>query len=163
MMTTNEIGQSTSTEDATSVEFFPPLRADGEAGPDLLEVVRVALDSLLGNRTRSLLTMLGMIIGVGSIVALLALGAGASNAIVGQVQGLGTNLLTIFPQPPGGDAPGRSSAAVALTMADANAIAALHLPVRGIAPAFDSDAEIVAPAANAHATVEGVTAPYQEI
>ncbi len=145
------------------VEFLPPLGTDDRGGPEIQEVVRVAIESLLANRMRSLLTMLGMIIGVGSIVALLALGAGASNAIVGQIQGLGTNLLTIFPQAPNSDGPGRSATGAGLTMADAQAIAALHLPVKGIVPSFDGDAQIIAPAADTHATIEGTTAAFQQL
>ena len=163
MNATNETQRTANAAESTPAEVLPPLQTDRGSGPDLLEVVRVALDSLLGNRTRSLLTMLGMIIGVGSIVALLALGAGASDAIVGQIQGLGTNLLTIFPQAPNSDGPGHASTGDGLTMADANAIAALHLPVKGVVPTFDGDAQIIAPAADTHATIEGVTAPDQQL
>src|SRR5512143_1639042 len=74
---------------------LPPLDYDGTV--DLIEITRMAFDSLFANKVRSLLTMLGVIIGVASVIALLALGNGASAAITGQVQSIGTNLLSIIP------------------------------------------------------------------
>ena len=58
--------------------MLAPLDADAGAGFNLAEVVRVSFDSLIANKTRSILTMLGVIIGVASVVALLSLGNGAS-------------------------------------------------------------------------------------
>ena len=74
-----------------------PLDADTGAGFSLAEVVRVSFDSLLANKTRSFLTMLGVIIGVASVVALLSLGNGAQASITGQVQSIGTNLIFVMP------------------------------------------------------------------
>ncbi len=139
-----------------------PLTARGGGSPSLGELVRVSVESLLANRLRSLLTVLGVIIGVASIVALLALGAGVSAAITGQVQGLGTNLLTIMPATPGNRGPDDHGGSPTLTIADANAIAALQLPVSAVAPEFTGSAEIVAPAAHATAMVVGVTPASQQ-
>src|SRR5262245_60618642 len=80
-------------------DVLPPLSSSGGA-PAFGEIARVAIESLLANRTRTLLTMLGVIIGVASVVALLAIGNGATAAITGQVQALGTNLLAIIPEAP---------------------------------------------------------------
>ena len=77
--------------------MLAPLDADAGAGFSLAEVVRVSFDSLLANKTRSFLTMLGVIIGVASVVALLALGNGAQASITGQVQSIGTNLIFVLP------------------------------------------------------------------
>ena len=60
------------------------------------ESLRTALRSLAANKLRSILTMLGVIIGVGAVVALMAIGRGATAAITEQVQGIGSNLVTIF-------------------------------------------------------------------
>jgi len=54
-----------------------------------------ALDSLLSNKVRTALTMLGIIIGVGAVIAMLAIGAGTQQAIVGEIEGIGTNLLFV--------------------------------------------------------------------
>src|SRR5687768_11968601 len=69
---------------------LPPLEQTGRGSVALLEVARIAFASLLANKVRSLLTMLGVIIGVASVIALLALGSGASAAITGQIQSIGT-------------------------------------------------------------------------
>lgn len=89
-------------------------------------------------------------------------GSGASAAITGQIESIGTNVLTITAgQQQGG--PGQSSAAQTLSYADAQAIAALNLPVTGPAPQYGRSAAIVAPAADTSATVTGVTPAYQAV
>jgi len=62
-----------------------------------LENIRVAFQSLSLNRLRSFLTMLGIIIGVGAVVAIMAVGAGAQSSILENIQSTGTNLITISP------------------------------------------------------------------
>src|SRR5262245_41871198 len=70
------------TEVATPTALvLPPLEQTGRGSVALLELARISFASLLANKVRSLLTMLGVIIGVASVIALLALGSGASNAI----------------------------------------------------------------------------------
>ncbi len=61
------------------------------------ESIRIALESLRSNKLRTFLTMLGIIIGVWSVVSLMAIGNGAQKAITDQVQGIGTNLLNLPP------------------------------------------------------------------
>lgn len=61
------------------------------------EAWRVAFDALRANRLRSGLTMLGVIIGVGAVVMLVAIGSGAKNEVEAQVEGLGSNLLIVVP------------------------------------------------------------------
>jgi putative ABC transport system permease protein len=151
------------TEAASVSLALPPLEQAGRGSVALLEVARIAFSSLLANKVRSLLTMLGVIIGVASVVALLALGNGASAAITGEIQSIGTNILTIRPGSPDDDGPGRRNTAQTLTLADSEAIAALKLPISGPAPQFGGSAQIVAPAADTSATVTGVTASYQAI
>jgi putative ABC transport system permease protein len=61
------------------------------------EAFRVALDALRANRLRSLLTMLGVIIGVAAVVVLVALGSGAKQEVEDQVEGLGSNIIIVVP------------------------------------------------------------------
>ncbi|MFZ5823093.1 MAG: ABC transporter permease [Bacillota bacterium] len=68
------------------------------------ETLRVAWEALLANKLRSALTMLGIIIGVGSVIAVIAIGRGTQAAVVGELQGLGGQVFQIFP---GGDPTGR--------------------------------------------------------
>jgi len=79
----------------------------GETGKDakpgvavLGEALKMALRSLLHNRMRTVLTMLGIIIGVASVVALMAIGNGAKQDVVERIQAMGTDLLTIMRGPP---------------------------------------------------------------
>ena len=144
---------------ADSGEMLAPLDADTGAGFSLAEVIRVSFDSLFANKTRSFLTMLGVIIGVASVVALLSLGNGAQASITGQVQSIGTNLIFVFPGSLSGR-PGQTIAAQNLTMEDVQAISSLGLPLNGIAPQFSGSADIVAPAADKNASIAGTTPAY---
>jgi putative ABC transport system permease protein len=61
------------------------------------EAFRVAADSLRANRLRSALTVLGVVIGVGAVVLLVAIGSGAKNEVTSRVEGLGSNLVLVVP------------------------------------------------------------------
>jgi putative ABC transport system permease protein len=63
---------------------------------NLTQNVRSALRALMANKLRSGLTMLGIVIGVGAVVALLSIGTGAQAAITGRIEGIGANLITVF-------------------------------------------------------------------
>ncbi len=64
---------------------------------NLLESLRIALRALGSNKVRSSLTMLGVIIGVAAVILLVAIGSGVQQEITGQIEGLGSNLLFVFP------------------------------------------------------------------
>ena len=66
----------------------------------LSENIKIAFSSLILNKTRSFLTMLGIIIGVGAVVAMLSIGAGAQQSIVSSVADIGSNLIIIMPGAP---------------------------------------------------------------
>lgn len=121
------------------------------------ENVRIALDGILANRLRSSLTMLGILIGVSAVIILVAVGTGASVAVQSQIQGLGTNVITVltgggFGGEGGGhgNQPGTASTRIVLTEADVTAMES-----KTIAP----DIAQVAPVVNAQATAvyEGET------
>ena len=61
------------------------------------EVMRVALQALRNHRLRSLLTMLGIIIGVAAMITMVALGQGAQKSVQGRIESLGPDLLTVYP------------------------------------------------------------------
>ena len=85
----------------------------------LAEAWRVAVTALRANRLRSLLTMLGVVIGVAAVVVLVAIGTGAKQEVQAQVEGLGSNLVLIVPgRLELGSAPTRSR----LQLADATAV-----------------------------------------
>ncbi|MSP13436.1 MAG: FtsX-like permease family protein [Chloroflexi bacterium] len=140
-----------------------PLTGADDNNVDLIAVVRVSIESLWAKKMRSFLTMLGVIIGVFSVVALLAVGSGASNAITSQVQSFGTNLVVIAPGSITNRSAGFSGPAQTMTLEDANAIAALNLPLKGVAPQFNGNTRIVAAAADKDAAFVGAAPSYQAL
>src|SRR5215211_5204078 len=131
-------------------------------GGGLWESVRIALSSLRANKLRTILTMLGIIIGVASVVALMAIGNGAQVAITSQISSIGSNLLTVFPgQQRRGPGPA-SSQSQGLTLADAEALikpGALPAAVT-VAPIYQNGAQVVAGSNNTQSSVVGVTPSY---
>ncbi len=102
-------------------------RRAGRAGAGMIESVRLALQGMAANRLRSVLTMLGILIGVAAVIILIAVGAGSSAAVQQQLAGLGTNTLTVFPSggfgPPGAaNRTGTVSRAARLTAKDVTAL-----------------------------------------
>ena len=81
--------------DAFALLAQVPSRAD--AGLRIFQTIPSALAALRANKGRSILTTLGIIIGVAAVIAIVALGEGASASVSSQLAGLGTNLLTIMP------------------------------------------------------------------
>ena len=134
---------------------------------DLLENLRVALDGLTANKMRSALTMLGVIIGVASVIALLSIGQGAQVAITGEISAAGSNLLRVAPGVGGGPGPGRDelSNVTTLTYDDAQALAdPNNVPdAAAVAPEFSQSAQVIFGNENINAQVVGTTAEYSEV
>ena len=86
------------------------------------EIISVALGALRANKLRSLLTMLGIVIGVAAVIAMIALGNGAQKAVKDRISALGTTLLTVQPGQAFGMGGIRSGEAQRMTMDDAKAI-----------------------------------------
>ncbi len=89
---------------------------------DVVEATRTALRALRANLFRSILTLLGIVIGVAAVIAMLAIGDGARQDVIDRISAMGTNLLTVRPGSP--NLRGRDEAAT-LTVEDVQAIAAL--------------------------------------
>ena len=86
------------------------------------EIISVALGALRANKLRSLLTMLGIVIGVGAVIAVVALGNGAQKAVKDRISALGTTLLTVMPGQAFGMGGIRQGDQTKMTMDDAKAI-----------------------------------------
>ena len=128
-----------------------------------LDLVRLALGRLGASRLRTLLTMLGVIIGVASVVSLVAVGQGATSGITSRLEGLGTNLLTVNPGSSfSGATRGASGSATTLTLADADAIRALD-GVGGVAPELSTQKLVVAGDQNTTTSIIGTTADYAAV
>jgi putative ABC transport system permease protein len=125
------------------------------------ETAKSAWRSLTSNRLRTLLTMLGMIIGTGAVVAVLGIGEGARSSVEGRIRSMGSNLLTVRP---GSARTGnvRSGQVKTLTRKDAEALATLD-GVAAVAPESSGSAQLRYLEKNLNASVVGVTAPYFEV
>jgi putative ABC transport system permease protein len=119
-----------------------------------LEMLRLALSRLRTSRLRAALTMLGVIIGVASVVALVGVGQGTTSNITSRLASLGTNLLTISPN-------GQSSAHP-LTLEDGTAIAAID-GVAAVAPELQTSATVSVGTHNETASVVGTSAQYATV
>jgi len=128
---------------------------------------RIAFDALMANKLRSGLTMLGIIIGVGSVVALLSVGNGAQASITRQINSIGTNLLTVVPgqvRLTGNVGPASlrtGGSTKPLTISDARAIQREVPILSAVAPEITLNNQTIAYNKNKIATtVRGVTADY---
>ena len=122
----------------------------------LPELLRLALSRLRTNRLRAALTMLGVIIGVASVVALVGVGQGTTSNITNALSSLGTNLLTISPT--GASSDGSTT----LTLEDSEAIA--ELPgVAAVAPEVSTNQNVSAGTETTSTTVIGTTSAYPTV
>lgn len=131
---------------------------------NLGSLVKIAFKALLSNKTRSLLTMLGMIIGVGAVITMLAIGQGSRQSIQSQVSEMGTNLIMIFPasQMMGGVHMGNASSDK-LSLNDLASIRQQCKSVSKISPEFRSSGQIIASGNNYSGTIYGGSSDYISI
>ncbi len=129
-----------------------------------------ALESLNGNKMRSGLTVLGIVIGVAAVIAMLAVGNGAQASITGSISSIGTNLLFVFSGsadgPPGGPGSRRSgNNDRPLTLTDAEAIAdPFAAPsVELVAPAIQGNGTLTYAGENTTTSISGVTPAYAAV
>ncbi len=128
--------------------------------------IRIALRALAANKARSALTMLGIIIGVGAVVAMVSIGAGASQSVTSSIQGLGSNLITVIPGSGGGGFGGARQAigsATNLTVKDGQAIENNISTVVRISAEYNDRAQVVYENNNINATINGVTPEYEKV
>ena len=125
----------------------------------MFETLRTALSSLLANKTRSLLTMLGVVIGVGAVIAMIAVGQGAATQMKDLVSGLGSNMLILRPGAPrsGGV---RQSSGARLTLSDVEAIGEECWSVLRVAPMVSVSTQLIYENQNWPSSVTGTTPPY---
>ena len=128
----------------------------------MFETLRTALSSLLANKTRSLLTMLGVVIGVGAVIAMVAVGNGASVQMQDLVSGLGSNLLILSPGAPrsGGV---RQSGGARLTLSDVRAVTEECWSVLRAAPLVNLSAQLIYENQNWPTRVTGTTPSFFDV
>ncbi len=127
-------------------------------------LINVAGQSILKNKMRTLLTMLGIIIGVGAVIVMVAIGAGAQSEIASQIQNLGTNMLVITPgaAEQGGVSQGAQSL-TRLTVEDAEMLEDQSFLLAAVSPVVVSPAQVIGGAGNWRTAVMGVSTEYQTI
>ena len=129
----------------------------------LLELLRLAFSRLATSRLRSALTMLGVIIGVASVVALVGIGQGTSSSITARLSGLGTNLLTVTPgATQNGNTRGAQGSATTLTLDDATAIKALA-NVAAVEPELSAQGLVTSGSVNTTTSILGTTSDYPTV
>ena len=125
-----------------------------------IQSLRIALSGLLANKLRSILTLLGVVIGVGAVISVMSIGQGSSSAIASQIESVGTNL--VFVRPGAAQDSGVRSAqgsGLTLTYPDALAIGEID-SISGIAPEVSTFAQIKAGAVNVNTRLIGTTPDY---
>ncbi len=133
----------------------------------ILDSIRTALRAIAANRLRSGLTALGLVIGVASVIVLIAVGQGAQQGVQDRIRGLGSDLIFVRPGAQTDRSTGARTAqggAVTLTVADAEAIEEARIPgIVGIAPQLSFNAQAIAQSQNLGVTVIGTTPAYPEV
>ncbi|MGD8238564.1 MAG: ABC transporter permease [Armatimonadota bacterium] len=128
---------------------------------NLMEGFRVALVGLQANKMRSALTMLGIIIGVGSVITMIAIGRGASADVQERIKAMGTNLLIVWPgQARRGHVWGGMGSRDSLKPGDADAILRKIPSVAQVAPNVDETAQVKWKNMNTNVRVAGTTPAY---
>lgn len=133
-----------------------------------IDSIRVALRGMLANRMRSLLTMLGILIGTAAVILLVAVGTGISNLVQTQIETLGSNAVYVFPQQSRGgqDRGGTNARRIRLTQTDVDALSDRQKApsIINVAPTVQTNATAVAEGTTyALQTFVGATPNYAEI
>ncbi|MGO9308644.1 MAG: ABC transporter permease [Spirochaetia bacterium] len=130
----------------------------------LAVLLRTAWNALRRNVSRSLLTMLGIIIGVCAVIASMAIGAGAQAAVMKQIESLGANLIVITPGSitTGGVQLG-SGSRTTLKLEDVAAISQNVLDVSGAAPLSQTSSQVIAGGTNWSTSIAGTTPPWLSV
>jgi len=127
-------------------------------------LVKVASQSILKNKMRTLLTMLGIVIGVGAVIVMVAVGQGARSTIQAQINNLGTNLILVTPG--SSQAGGVSQGAGTfnrLTLDDAEKIERESLLLSAVSPVVVTRAQAIGGGSNWRTMVNGVSTDYQTV
>jgi putative ABC transport system permease protein len=127
-------------------------------------LLRVALKSILRNRMRSLLTSLGIIIGVSAVIVMVAIGQGSQRRIEQQISSLGTNVLTIYPgeSQVGGVSQGAGTAN-RLTLDDAAKLKLNATLLAAVSPIVRARAQVIGGGKNWNTSINGVSPDYLAI
>ena len=124
-------------------------------------LLKLAWQSILKNKMRTLLTMLGIVIGVGAVIVMVAVGQGAQTQIEASISSLGTNLIVISP---GSTAQGGASQGAGtfnrLSIADAEKLKIEGTTLAAVSPVIQTRMVVIGPAGNWRTSINGVSPDY---
>jgi putative ABC transport system permease protein len=129
-------------------------------------LIRIALRALQRNKLRAFLTMLGIIIGVGAVIAMVAIGQGSKKSIQDQLSSMGSNMITIRPnnnQAAGGGARLDASTLQSLTLDDIKAIQSQAQYINAVSPAVQGRGQAINGPLNWPTTMQGVSPNFLDI
>ena len=128
------------------------------------ETFRLAVQAIFRNTMRSVLTVLGIVIGVAAVIAMVTLGQGSSSQVTADVEKLGTNVLMLMPGGGSGQhGPGSSAVAKAFTLKDVDAIIDQISSVETAAPYAQTTATVIYGAENTSTSIVGTDNRYLEV
>lgn len=132
---------------------------------DLFETIIESLRTLTLNKMRTGLAILGIVIGIGSVITLISLGQGSQQSIENQIQSLGSNLLTVSPSRQNDRGVMGQGGNTSLTLADATEIERKlsQTLINKVSPEFSSRSQIIAGRNNTNVSVVGIFPAYAEI
>ena len=131
----------------------------------LWESILIAFEGLKANKLRAILTMLGIIIGVGAVIAMVSLGLGVQQKVQNSIASLGSNLLIVMPGASSSPGSVRSAAGsnITLTNQDAKAVAKQITGIKYVAPIVASQYQLIFGKLNWNSKVQGATPEYMAI
>jgi len=128
---------------------------------NLSQSIREALESLSANKLRAGLTILGIVIGVAAVIAMLAVGTGAQDTILGSISGIGTNLLFVFQGNFQQDVPNEQPLTLGDVQAFTDVFQAPH--IAAVAPVISSNITVVFEGIQSTPEISGVTSDYETV
>jgi putative ABC transport system permease protein len=143
----------------------PTRRIKRQRGVDIAETIGLAWASLLSNKLRATLTMLGVIIGIGAVITMVTIGRGAQAQTEKQLKSLGSNLIFVQSGTAnfGSAASQGAGSATTLNWDDAKAIEKTASAVAAVAPTLSNRSQVVWAEKNTNTSVQGTTPSYVEV
>ena len=132
----------------------------------ILDILHETYSAIFANKVRSGLTMLGIVIGISSVIAMLSIGQGAQNSIQSSIQSIGSNLILVTPgaqRGPGVQVSAGRGSAKTLTLADVDAIKQEVTNIKAIAPEVSGRYQVAGAGQNTNTTVTGTVPDYQNV
>ena len=133
---------------------------------NIRDLFQEVLSSITSNKVRSSLTILGIVIGIGSVIAMVAVGQGTQSNIESSIQSIGSNLVMVSPGAQRGvgmEVSGGRGSAKTLKQSDADAISAGVALIKSVSPELSQRYQIVAKGTNTNTQVVGATPAYLEV